>query len=444
MNISQENIDALNAVVTLKISKADYEPKVEEVLKQYRKTASIPGFRPGHVPVSMVRKMFGKRALVEQVDKLVGESLMNYIRDNKLDIIGEPLPSADMKTIDFDADNEEFEFKFDIALTPEINLDINDKITIPSYTIEVTDDQVNDRIGLITSQHATADKVEAISETSFVKCSVSNAAGVVAESASFSPNQIKDEAARAAFVGKKQGEVVTFDGQKTFGDELAGLLKLSKDEAAKIEGELQATIGDITEYRDAELNQELFDQVFGKDAVKSADEFRAKVRETIEAENAGSQDYRFIVDAREQLVKLADMSLPEAFLKRWLTAINSTNEKFTPELLESEMPKFLEDLRWKIVRDSIIRKNDIKMERAGLEEYAKKTVRSHFMRFGVSQFEPMVERYAADMLKNEEQVRQLSDGYATEAAVDFVKGKVTLQPQTVSREAFEALFANKQ
>ena len=292
--------------------------------------------------------------------------------------------------------------------------------------------------------NATADKVEAISETSFVKCSVSNADGVVAESASFSPNQIKDEAARAAFVGKKQGEVVTFDGQKTFGDELAGLLKLSKDEAAKIEGELQATIGDITEYRDAELNQELFDLVFGKDAVKSADEFRAKVRETIEAENAGSQDYRFIVDAREQLVKLADMSLPEAFLKRWLTAINSTNEKFTPELLESEMPKFLEDLRWKIVRDSIIRKNDIKMERAGLEEYAKKTVRSHFMRFGVSQFEPMVERYAADMLKNEEQVRQLSDGYATEAAVDFVKGKVTLQPQTVSREAFEALFANKQ
>lgn len=443
MNISQENIDAQNAVVTIKIAKADYEQKVEDVLKNYRKKAVVPGFRPGHAPVAMIKKMYSNGILVDEVNKLIGESLNGYIKDNNLEILGEPLPSEDMKPLDFDSDEVEHEFKFDIAIAPEVKLDVNGKITVPYYSIKITDQMIEDHIETITSRFGKNEVVDSVAEKSLVKGAVSQDGGVSADSAVLSLVNIKDDAEKAKFVGKKAGDVVAFDINKalTSADEISYLLKLSKEEAAAVSGQFSFTIEEVSEFKSAELNQDIFDQVYGKDVVKNLDEFKAKVKETIESNNAMEQDYRFAVDAREVIMKKVDIALPEAFLKRWLIAINQSNEKFTPELLEEEMPKFLEDLKWRVIKNSIIKKNDIKLEYNDTLEFAKKAARAQFMQYGLTNIpEEHLNNYAVNMLKNEEQLRNLTEGAANDVVITFVKGKVKLNEKEVTREEFNKFF----
>jgi trigger factor len=443
MNISKENIDALNAIITLDIEKADYEPKVDEVLKNYRKRATLPGFRPGKVPAGMIKKMYGKAVLVEEVNKLVGESLMNYIKDNELDILGEPLPSDKMETIDFDKEVDTIQFKFDIALAPEVSLEINEKIKVPYYTINITDEMVESQVKMITSRFGTREKVEVVGGNAMLKGKISQNGEVKNEVAVISTSAMKDDAEKAKFVGAKLNDEVTFDIRKTFPNdtELSYIVGVSKEEAAEVNGEYVFAIDEITEFVDAELNQNVFDQVYGEGVVKSVEEFTAKTKEELAKTNGFEEDYRFALDVQKVIMGKVKMDLPEEFLKRWLTAINRENEKFTPELMEQEFPRFLEDLKWQVVKNSVMKKNDLKVEHEDLFAYAKKSAQAQFLQYGLTNVpEENLNNYALSLLKNEQQSRQISEGAVNDKVVAFLKEKVKLDNKSVTRDEFNKLF----
>lgn len=443
MNISKENIDALNAIITIDIEKADYEPKVDEVLKSYRKKASMPGFRPGKVPFGMIKKMYGKAALVEEVNKMVGESLMNYIKDNELSILGEPLPSDKMETIDFDKEVDTIQFKFDIALAPEVSLEVNNKIKVPYYTINITDEMVDNQVKMLISRFGTNEKVDAIGEKSMVKGSVSQEGGISNDSAVISTSVMKDELEKAKFVGTKVGEEVKFDIRKTFPNdtEISYILGISKEEAANVNGEFTFVVNEVTEFKDAELNQNIFDQVFGEGVVKSEEEFVAKAKEELAKTNSFEEEYRFALDVQKVVMDKVEMQLPEEFLKRWLTAINRDNDKFTPELLESEFPKFVEDLKWQVVKEDVLKKNGLKIEYEDMLAYAKKTAQAQFLQYGLTNVpEENLNNYAVSLMKNEQQARKMSEGALNDKVVAFFKENVKLDNKSVTRDEFNKLF----
>mgnify|MGYP003303621685 CR=1 FL=1 len=443
MNISKENIDALNAIITIDIEKADYEPKVEEVLKNYRKKASMPGFRPGKVPAGMIKKMYGKAALVEEVNKLVGESLMNYISENGLDILGEPLPSDKMETIDFDKEVDTIQFKFDIALAPEVSLEVNNKMKLPYYTIDITDEMVENQMRVVTSRFGKNEKVDVIGEKSVVKGTVKKGDEVVNETAVISSSVMKDEAEKAKFVGAKVGDEVKFDIRKTYPNdtEISYILGISKEEAAEINGEYTFVVKEATEFVDPELTQEIFDQVYGEGVVKSVDEFKAKTKEDLAKANTFEEEYRFALDAQKYVLGMLKMELPEAFLKRWLETVNRSNEKFTPELLESEFPRFCEDLKWQVFKNSVMKKNDLKVESEDMLAYAKKMAQAQFLQYGMTNIpEENLNNYAVSLLNNEEQRRQMSEGAVNDKVVSFLKENVKLDNKSVTREEFNKLF----
>lgn len=440
MNISKENIDALNAVVTIDIEKADYEPKVEEALKNYRKKASMPGFRPGHVPAGMIKRMYGKSAVAEEVNKLISDSLSKYIADNNINILGEPLPSEDMTPIDFDKD-ETFKVKFDLGLAPEVNLELNNKIELTYYNVEITDADVENQMKSITSRFGKHEPVDKVGDNSLIKGNLTGEYNN--EKAIISTAVIKDAAEKKKFVGKKVGDTVKFDVKKALPNdtELSYLLNISKEEAEKVSGEYSLEIAEITEFKEAELTQEIFDQVYGEGVVKNADEFKEKSKESIKTVNNIEEEYRFELDTKKKLLDMLKLELPEAFLKRWLTVVNHDNEKFTPDVLENEFPRFVDDLKWQVVSNDIIRKNDLKVDGDALKAYAKKAARSQFMQYGLAAIpEQYLENYAENMLKDKKQREHIVEGAASDVVANFIKTKVKIKEKTVSRDEFNKLF----
>ena len=450
MNISKENIDALNAIIRSTIDKADYETKVEDVLKNYRKRVNMPGFRPGHVPAGMIKKMYGNVALVDEVNKLVSESLFNYIKENNLNLLGEPLPSKDQKTIDFETESS-FDFVFDVALAPEVSVNLGDVKDIPYYTIAITDDMVDGQVKTMTSRFGQNETVAAVTEKSMMKGTLTQLddnnqpleGGIVNHSAILSLTPVKDEAEKAKLLGAKVGETVIFDPKVAFPNdtELTYLLKITKEQVADLKGLFSFEISEINEFKDAELTQEIFDKSFGEGVVNSKEEFVAKVKENLANTLAFESDYRFSVDARKELMSLVNVSLPEEFLKRWMLTVQNSEKKFTPEQVEAEMPRFLEDLKWQMIKNNIIKANDLKIDHAAILEFAKKSARMQFMQYGLTSIpDEHIESYAVDMLQNEEQRSQFAEGAANDVALAFIKAAVKLQTKELSREEFNKLF----
>ena len=442
MNISKENIDALNAVLTIEFEKADYQPQIDKAIKDYGKRVALKGFRPGHAPASMIKKMYGTQVAVDVINKTVGEALTNYIHENNIDLLGEPLPNAKQEPIDFDKELDKLTFRFDLGLAPEVDLTIDDQIAIPAYTITVDDKAVSDQIDNIRSRYGKHESVEAVGEDSLVK-GVLEVGELSNEKCVASVSLVKDEAEKKNFVGKKVGEAVSFDIRKAFVEnrEIAYLLGIKEDEAASVNGAAKLTLTEVTDYKKAELNQELFDQVYGKDEIKDEAAFRDKVKETLAKANAMSEDYRFSVDVRETLMSKVSFDLPEEFLKRWLTVVNKDNDKFSQDVLDNEFPKFLEDLKWQVVKNNIIRKNEIKIEREDVLGYAKKVTKAQFMQYGIGDIpEDQLTQYASSLMQKEDQRSHLLDGAAEDKVVDFVKGKAKLESKTVSQDEFNKLF----
>ncbi len=450
MNISKENIEGLTSVIKVTVNKDDYESKVSDVLKDYRKKVNMPGFRPGKVPMGLVKKMYGKAILVDEVNKLISESISKFISDEKLELLGEPLPSDNQEVIDFD-NQEDFEFFFDIAEAPEFELSLNKKDKIIYNKIAVTDEMLEQQMKSITSRFGKQESIEQPTETAVIKGDLVQLDkdgneledGIKAEDAVMSMSVVKDEDIKKQLMEVKVGETIVFNPRKAFPDdtELSYLLKIEKEEAANVDSDFKLTIKEITDFKDAELTQDIFDQVYGKDVVKSEEEFKAKVKQELEDQLAMDSDYLFFLDAKKKLVKKFKEELPEEFLKRWIKATNRDNDKLTPEKIDEEMPLFIEDLKWQLIKNKLINDNEIKLEDNDVLDHAKKSARMQFAQYGLNNVpDEHIENYAHDMLKNEEQQRQIIDGAMHDKLISFIKEAVKLEEKEVTRDEFNKLI----
>lgn len=355
MNVSQQNIDKVSAVIKIEITKADYQEKVDKALRAYRQKANIPGFRRGMVPMGMIQKMFGKSVLAEEFNKLVSESLFNYIRENKLNVLGEPMPVADQPEINFDG-QEDFTVSFDVALAPEISVNLSKEDCVDYYNVTVDDTMVEKQCEALANRFGTQEPVEVAGEKDMIRgkfIELDEAGnvkdgGIVVESGIISPNYFKNEDEKSKFAGVKVGQKVIFNPAKSCDNnevELASMLHIKKEEAANMKSDFEVEVTSILGFKPAEMGQELFDNAFGKDVVKTEEEYKAKVREMIENQMKPESDYKFGLDARKVLEnKVGDIQLPDALLKRWLV---TTGEKRTAESVEEEYPKMVPDLKWR-------------------------------------------------------------------------------------------------
>ncbi|MGL5562909.1 MAG: trigger factor [Tannerellaceae bacterium] len=451
MNVSLKNIDTVNGIINIEIAKADYQPKVDEALKTFRKKANVPGFRKGMAPMGMLKKMYGKSIKIDEINKLVGEKLYGYIRENKINILGEPLPSEQQADFDFET-QEDYDFAFDIALAPEIKIDLSKEDKIVYYNVAVDDEMVNNQIDAYKSNFGTYVQVEAATEEKdLVKGTVveldennePKEGGIRIEGAVLMSSYMKNEEEKSKFANAAKNSVIVFNPAKAYENaeaEIASFLRVSKEEAANITSNFSFEIEEITRYQEAQLNQELFDRVFGKDTVTTEEEFVAKVREALQEQMAPESDFRFLVDAKEVLMaKVGDLQFPDAFLKRWLLV---SGEDKTPEAIEEEYPAMINDLKFHLIKEQIIKDNSLKVEEADFLALGKKVAKAQFAQYGmISIPEDVLENYAKDMMKDKNTARNIVDRAIEEKIVTSIKEKVSLDEKTITIEEFKNLFA---
>lgn len=450
MNVSLTNVDSVNAILQISVAKADYQEKLDSALKTFRKKANVPGFRPGTVPVGMVKKMYGKSIMAEEINKIVGESLYNYIQENKLNVLGEPLPNEEkQQAIDF-ATEGDYDFYFDIALAPEIKLSLTKKDKVTYYKIDVNEELVDKQIESYKANYGKYDKIEdgAIA-TDLIRGTISELedgkvkeGGINVEAGVVMPSYMKDADEQAKFVGAKAGDVITFNPGKTYEGnetEIASLLHIEKDAVEAIAPEFKFEITEITRYKEAELDKDLFDKVFGADTVKDAAEFKAKVKETIEDQFAPDSDYKFLLDAKELLEKkVGDLQFPDAFLKRWLLA---SGEERTAESIEADYPKIVADLKFHLIKEQIAKDYDIKIENEDMKTIAMQAARAQFAQYGMMNLpDEMVENYANDMLKNKDNARNLLERAMENKIIDALKTKLGIEEKSISLDDFRKFF----
>lgn len=450
MNIARKDIDATSAIITMNIVKADYEEAVEKTLRKYRQKANVPGFRPGNVPMGMVKKMFGKAAMADEINNIISEKLLAYIKDNNIQILGEPLPNkTEQKEVNFDT-QDEFEFKFDIAIAPENKLVLNDKISAPYYEIEVSDEMINNEVKASQDRFGSYEEAQDVVESDVVKGDIvemrtktkEKEDGIKAEEAVLCPKYMKDEDQKALFVGAKVGSSVSFNPKKAYGNEgeIASLLKIKKEDAANVDADFKFTIKSVTRFKSAELNQDLFNKTFGEGVVKSEAEYKARIAEGIKESLAMNSDYRLMLDAQKALAEAAygNVAFPDAFLKRW---VSETNEKVSAEELEEQYPMMLNDLKWQLTKNKIATENNVKIEEGDMISFAKKTAQAQFAQYGMSSVpEDVLENYAKEMLKKKESAQQIVERVLDEKVLEVVKSKIKLDTKKVTIEEFNKLF----
>jgi len=451
MNIVRKDLDQNNAIVTLRIEKVDYAEKVDKTLRDYRKKANIPGFRPGMVPVGLVKKMYGRAVLAEEINKLVSDNLYNYIRENNVNILGEPLPNeTEQQTIDFD-NQEDFEFVFDLGIAPEFDVELSKKDKVKFYTIAVSDEMIENQVKSYTGRYGKYIQEEVVEEKDMLKGELLemangkvNESGLKVKDATMTASYMKDDAQKALFIGAKKGDVITFNPAKAFENEteISSLLKISKDAAKTIDADFQLKIESITRYHESEINQELFDKVYGEGVVSTEEEFRAKIKENIQDSLVSDSEYKFGVDAQEMLVaKFDSLTFPDTFLKRWVL---SSNENLTPETLEADYSKMIADLKWHLIKDKLAKASDIKVEAADVEEYAKKVAKAQFAQYGmIGMDDEIIANYAKDMMKKEDTLKNMVDKVAEEKVFAIIKESVKLDTKEVSIEEFNKMFEAK-
>jgi len=449
MNITRENIDELNGIIRVSIEKADYEATVEQVLTDYRKKMNMPGFRPGKVPQGLVKKMYGKAALVDEVNKLLSNGLSKYIVDEKLDILGEPLPNEEQqKTIDWDNDVD-YEFVFDIGFAPEVKVGLDKRSKFPYYKISVSDELIDQQIGSYTSRFGSNQSAETADADSTVRGDIVqlDEAGAVKENglnaqmSLISIGLIKDEEIKSSFVGKKIEEDVVFDLKKAYPNntEIAYLLNIDKKDVDGVEGDFKFTIKEINQFVPAVVDTELFKKIYGEETdVTDETIFRQRVAGEISKIYEPSSDYRFANDARDLLVSKAKITFPEAFLKRWLLA---ANEGLTQEQVDGEFEHFLEDLKWQVIKENIIKDNELKVEETEVMELAREIAAAQFRQYGM--FDVPVEHldgFAKQMLEKKEDRSRLFNKKMEDKIMDVIKSKVTVEEKEVTKEEFDKLF----
>ena len=437
MNITKNQPDALNYQVTIDITPDDYAEALNARLKEYRRRADIKGFRKGMAPMSLIQRLYGDQSLYEAVNRLVSEQLDTFIRDEKIRVVGEPLPSEDQPQLEWKS-GADFTFKFDIAQTPELNFEVGEGDKIPYYEINVTEDAKKAMKAQMLQQYGSLQEGTKAGENDYIIADIANEAHS-AEGVYISVAHVA-EIARPLFVGKKAGDKFTCDVSVAFENETdrASMLKVDKAKLATLDPVFNFTVVNVKTFKAAESNQETWNQMFGEGAVTSEEQFMEKVVERIRANHTQEANYRFAADVRKYFVDKAAIELPEAFLKRWLVYAN--DGKYTPEDVEKEFPGFVEDFKWQLTRGYLMQKLGLKVEKADIEQAAESYVAYQYAMYGMGNVpQDLIKSSARNVLEDENQVRRLEEQVEDNKTIGTLREKVSLQTKKISEEKFRAL-----
>ena len=441
MNITQKSIDDLTLVVTLSVNKDDYSDKKKKMLNNYRKNADIRGFRKGMAPMSLIEKMHGKAALLDSINEIVSEGLNNYITENKINIIGEPLPSEENDKNPQDLESEgDFNFSFDLALAPKVEFTLSKEDNIPYYEVKIDDERKNQYKENILKQYGSLQNVDLIeNEEDLVIVDLTQGETSI-EGTYISIRSIADEKIKTSLMGKKVGGKMKIDVNKAFDNDSdrAALLKVKKDELATLDPKYNLVVKEIKRLAPAEENQELYDKMFEEGEVKSAKEFDAKIVDRIKSEYDQESDYRFMLDVRDTLIEKAAIALPESFLKRWL--YNANEGKYTMEEIEKDFDLFLKDFRWQLIRQYITKEQQLTVTRELMLENARKIAAYQFAMYGLNNVpQEQLDHYAESLIANEKEGRRIYEKAEEDMVIGYVRSVVTLKKKKVSIEKLQEM-----
>lgn len=454
MNISFEAPDKINGLMTITLEKDDYQGEVEKTLKDYRKRANVPGFRPGMTPMGLIKRQYGAAVKVDVVNKMLGEKLYEYVRENKIQMLGEPLPSDKQETLDFEGDAP-LTFKFDIAVAPEFEAKLSGKDKIDYYNITVDDKLIDQQVEMYQQRAGHYDKVESYDaeQRDMLKGDLRELdvdgnvkeGGITVADAVLMPQYMKVDDQKKLFDGAKLGDIITWNPRKAYPEsdvEVSSLLKIQKEDVKDHEGDFTYQITEISRYVKAEVNQQLFDQTFGEGNVKDEKEFRQKISDMISQQFKSDSDYKFLLDIRKHMEKkVGKLEFPEALLKRVMLNNNKDKgEKFVEENFEAS----IKELGWHLIKEQLVAAQEIKVEDNDLKNVAKEAARAQFAQYGMSNVpDEYLENYAAEMLKKRENVDGLVDRAVDVKLTEALKGVVKLNEKDITLEDFQKMLQEK-
>ena len=449
MKVSFENPDKINGLMTLVVEEADYKNEVEKTLKDYRKKANVPGFRPGQAPMGMIKRQFGASVKMEAINKLVGQEIYKYVQDNNIQMLGEPLPSEKQEPADLEKDTT-FTFMFDIAVAPEFKVALNGRDKIDYYNIKVDDKILDQQVEMYAQRAGSYEKGEKYEENDLLKGDIreldengnTKEGGITVEGAILMPSYIKVDEQKNLFNDAKLGDIITFNPRKAYPEgtaEVSSLLKIEKDAVENLESDFSFQITEIQRFKKADLNDELFDQVFEKGTVKTEEEFRAKIAESLQPQLEANSDYKFMIDVRtycEQ--KVGEITWPDALLKRIMLANNKDKGE---DFVEKNYAESIKQLEWHLIKEQLVKANDIKVEDADIKNAAKEMARMQFAQYGMSNVpEEYVDNYANELLKKREAVDNFVERAIDVKLAAALKSTVSLNNKEVTLEEFNEMM----
>lgn len=452
MKISFENPDKINGLMTLTVEVDDYKEKVEKTLKDYRKKANVPGFRPGNVPMNIIKRQYGTAVKVDVVNKIIGEEMYKYLRENNVKMLGEPLPSEKQVPQDLEKEGN-YEFIFDIAVAPEFTISLSNKDKIDYFDIQPDDKLIDQQVEMFASRNGHYDKVEVYDpeQRDMLKGDLRQLddegntleGGITVADAVLMPQYIKEEAQKALFDGAKLGDIITFNPKKAYPEsdtEVAALLKLKKEEVVDINADFSFQVTEISRFVKSALDQDLFDSVFGEGNVKTEEEFRNRIADGLKAQLAGESDYRFLLDVRKYAEnKVGEITFPEDILKRVMKAGNKDKDA---DYVDKHFDASIRELKWHLIKEQLVAANEVKIEDTDVKAVAKEMARAQFAQYGMNNVpDEYLDSYADDMLKQKENVDSLVDRAIDRKLIDVLKNVVKLNVKTVTLDEFNKIAA---
>ena len=450
MKISFENPDKINGLLTIVVEEEDYKNDVEKTLKDYRKKANVPGFRPGQAPMGMIKRQFGPSVKMEAVNKIIGQQIYKYVQDNKIQMLGEPLTSEKQAPVDIEKDGP-YTFMFDIAVAPEMKVSLTGRDKVDYYKIVVDDKTIDQQVDMLASRSGSYEKAENYEGNDMLKGDLreldengnTKEGGITVESAVLMPSYIKVDDQKKLFDGAKLGDIITFNPRKAYPDndtEVSQLLKIERDAVKDMESEFSYQITEIQRFKKHEVNEELFKQVFGEDTdVKDEAAFRAKIAEGLQAQLVNDSDYKFILDVREHCEKkVGELQFPDALLKRIMLANNKDKGE---EFVEKNYAESIKELTWHLIKEQLIKAQDIKVDDNDLMETAKEAARAQFAQYGMNNIpEEYIENYAKEILKKGDATDALVDRSIDRKLAAALKTAVKLNEKEISVEDFNKMM----
>lgn len=450
MKVSFENPDKINGLLTITVEEDDYKSEVEKTLKDYRKKANVPGFRPGQVPMGMIKRQFGSAVKMDAVNKIVGEQINKYIADNKINMLGQPLASEAQQPQDLEKEAP-YTFIFDIAVAPEFDIELTAKDKIDYYDITVDDALIDRQVEMFASRLGKNADVEEYADGDVVKGDLreldekgnTKENGLTVEAAMVMPEYIKAAAQKKLFKGAKVGDVITFNPRKAYKDrdaELASLLKVGKDKLAEHEGNFSYQITNIQRFENHPVDQELFDQTFGKGQVKDEKEFRAKIAEGLKKQLEVDSDYKFLQDVRKYAEeKVGQLTYPDALLKR---VMKENNKEKNQEFIDKNYEASIRELTWSLIRNKLSEKAQVKVNDDDVRNAARETARVQFAQYGMNNVpDEYVNNYADQLLKKQESVQQFVDRAVDLKLIEAIKKVVKLNKKSISLDDFNKMMS---